>query len=266
MPRAVRSSPPSCWSCGPGNSRSLILERFYRVHLSGAGGGDGAEDHSDQEGGAERDEDGRYGDGEGVVGEEAYGQGQGQSDNSADDSAGERDDDGFGQELQLDLAIGCAQGLADADFADARAHGGQHDVHDADAADGQGDGGDQHQDGGQDVGNGARHIQHFAQVLGVVDGIGTVAGAHDALDLFGGVGDLIHVAHREVNLFAVVGVAEVAGHGERNQDGLVGDLRLPEFADGFFEHPDDREWDAADLELASDSFVHAAVTQLGKGF
>ena len=78
--------------------------------------------------------------------------GNGEADDGADNSAGERDDDGFGEELELDFAVGCAEGLADADFADAGADVGEHDVHDADAADGEGDGSHQHQHHGEGVG------------------------------------------------------------------------------------------------------------------
>ena len=88
-----------------------------------------------------------------VVSEEADGKRHGQSDECAHESAGERNDDRLGKELELDFAIGGAQGLADADFADAGAHVGQHDVHDAHAAHRQGDGGHQHQHRGEGVGD-----------------------------------------------------------------------------------------------------------------
>jgi glycerol-3-phosphate acyltransferase PlsX len=100
---------------------------------------------------------------------------QGQPHQRADNAAGERDDDGLGQELELDLAVGGAHGLADADLADAGAHIGQHDVHDAHAAHRQGDGGHQHQDRGQRVGDLGGHGEQFREGLRLVNRVGPMA-------------------------------------------------------------------------------------------
>ncbi len=54
------------------------------------------------------------------------------------DASGEGDGQGFRQKLKEDVALVRAQGLFDADFAGALLHRDQHDVHQADAADAQG--------------------------------------------------------------------------------------------------------------------------------
>src|SRR5271170_6289036 len=128
---------------------SLIFQRLDRVHLRGAGGGDGAEDYADDHGGAEGDDHRPGSDGDGEVGKDARGDGQRESDDGSGYAAGEGDNDGFGEELQLDLAPRGPEGFTDTEFADAGAHAGQHDVHDADAADGQGDAGNGHQQQGE---------------------------------------------------------------------------------------------------------------------
>ena len=53
----------------------------------------------------------------------------------AEDSAQPREQGGLDEELGDDVQAGGAQGAADADFAGAFGDGGEHDVHDADAAD-----------------------------------------------------------------------------------------------------------------------------------
>ena len=57
----------------------------------------------------------------------------------ADDSSAERKEDRLGEKLQPNLAAGRAQSLSDADLLDSRLNVGEHAVHDADAADDQGD-------------------------------------------------------------------------------------------------------------------------------
>ena len=49
---------------------------------------------------------------------------------------------GFDKELRRDVAASCAERAADADLPRSFGHGGEHDVHDADAADHERDGGD----------------------------------------------------------------------------------------------------------------------------
>ena len=105
-------------------------------------------------------------------------------------AAADRDQDGFGEELADDIEAAGADGAADADFAGALHDGGEHDVHDADAADEQRDGGDRHHDvsedglralllGEQGGGDGDAEILHVV-VRGVEDG-GDDFGDFDAI-------------------------------------------------------------------------------------
>ena len=92
--------------------------------------------------------------------------------------AGEHDR--LDQELLGDVAPLGAQGAADADLAGPLGHGRQHDVHDADAADQQRDGGDRAQDdaelpgrllGGEQQVVGDGHLDVLLGVAGLVGGL-----------------------------------------------------------------------------------------------
>ena len=61
------------------------------------------------------------------------------SEQDPDDTADQTQQDRFNQKLLEDVAGTCADGHAQADLARAFGHGDQHDVHDADAADHEGD-------------------------------------------------------------------------------------------------------------------------------
>ena len=74
----------------------------------------------------------------------------------AQQAAGGREHDRLAQELRDDVALLGAQRAANADLARPLGHGGQHDVHDADAADQQRDARDQHQ----------QQVEHHLQALG----------------------------------------------------------------------------------------------------
>jgi len=74
------------------------------------------------------------------------------------------DDHRFHQELHLNIATGSADGLADADLADALAHVGEHDVHDAHSADDERDHGHEQQDHGERVGGAAGHFHQLGEV------------------------------------------------------------------------------------------------------
>ena len=82
----------------------------------------------------------------------AHGQGQRPGNAEGDESAQQADAGGFGEKLQEDRPALGADGFADADFARPLGHRDKHDVHDADAADEQGQAGDEQPDDG----NGAR--------------------------------------------------------------------------------------------------------------
>ena len=69
----------------------------------------------------------------------------------ADQSADDGDQHGLRQELTNNVGLACTDGAANTDFARALEHRGQHDVHDADAADQQRDAGDTDHDDGEDL-------------------------------------------------------------------------------------------------------------------
>src|SRR5260370_29665829 len=113
---------------------SLVAQAFHGIELGGASSGHCPEDDADQR----RDHDGDNRrparDGDAVVGQKAYGIGQGEADDDSGDASDERDQDRLSQKLKADFAVGGSDSLAHTDLADARGYGGQHDVHDADAA------------------------------------------------------------------------------------------------------------------------------------
>ena len=96
----------------------------------------------------------------------------------------------FGEELEKDVAVVCADGFAQADFSCAFGYGDEHDVHNADAADQEADGADAGEEGGQ---GGGDRVGGFEQPSLVVDGevVGLVCGegtaqAQGLFDLSGG--------------------------------------------------------------------------------
>ncbi len=88
----------------------------------------------------------------------------------------------------------------------------------------------------------------------------------DALDLFGGVGHLLHGAHGKVNLLHVFRSGEVTAHRIGNQDGLVLNLRIAEVGHGLSEDANDGEGDAENLKGLADRRVGAAEAFLGEEF
>src|ERR1019366_5456689 len=116
------------------NGPLFVAQTFDGVELGGADGGEGAEQDSDERRDDDGNDGGEAGDGDAVFRKEADGEWDGESDDDADDAADEGDEDGLGEELEANLAVGGAHGFADADLANAGADSGEHDVHDADAA------------------------------------------------------------------------------------------------------------------------------------
>src|ERR1700730_19200248 len=113
----------------------LVAQAFDGIELGGADRGNGAEQDADQRADGDGN-DGRETENRNAIGgEDADGVGDGESNNNAEDAADEGNENGLGKELEADLALGGADCFADADLANAGADGGQHDVHNADAAD-----------------------------------------------------------------------------------------------------------------------------------
>src|SRR5216684_7367991 len=117
----------------------LVAQAFDGIELGGADSGNGAEQDANQRGNNDGDDGGEARNGDAILGEVADGEGDGEPDDDAKDAADKGDEDGFREELETNLAFGGADRFADADLANAGADGGEHDVHDADAADQQHD-------------------------------------------------------------------------------------------------------------------------------
>src|ERR1700730_8975521 len=113
----------------------FVAQALHGVELRCADGEDGAEESSYERGDQDRDDRGEAGNGDAVFSEIADGEGNCQSDYDADYTANRRNQNGFRKELEANFAVGCSDGFADSDLANASAYRGEHDIHDADAAD-----------------------------------------------------------------------------------------------------------------------------------
>ena len=87
-----------------------------------------------------------------------------------------------------------ADGFANADLAGALGHGDQHDVHDADAADGQRQHGDQQQHDGQRQGDISGDLENGSEVLHVVISFGTMAASQNPTTCSVTVGNVLRAA------------------------------------------------------------------------
>jgi hypothetical protein len=107
---------------------------------------------------------------------------------NADDAAEHAEQRGFGQELHQNIPAPRANRFAQADFARALGDRDQHDVHNADAAHQQRDGGDAAQEDGQHAGDGARRLDKILLRKDreiVQPNFGAVALAQDLRNFFG---------------------------------------------------------------------------------
>src|ERR1700719_3716201 len=147
----------------------LVAQAFDGIELGGADRGNGAKQDADQRADGDGNDGRETGNRNTIGGEEADGVGDGESNNNAEDAADEGDENGLGKELEADLAFGGADRFADADLANAGADGGQHDIHDADAADQQYHRGNQQQHHGQNIRRPFRQAHQWRQVLHVVN-------------------------------------------------------------------------------------------------
>ena len=77
----------------------------------------------------------------------------------------------------------------------------------------------------------------------------------DADDFLGRIGHFVHAAHGEIDLIHALSPGKVADHGIRDQDGLIGNLRLAEVVHAHLEDADDREGNSADLKSAADGRI-----------
>src|ERR1700687_6345639 len=142
----------------------LVAQAFDGIELGGADSGNGAEQDANQRADGNGNDGRETGNRNAIGGEEADGVGDGESNNNAEDAADEGDENGLGKELEADLALGGADCFADADLANAGADRGQHDVHDADAADQQYHRRNQQQHYGQNVRRPFRQVHQWRQV------------------------------------------------------------------------------------------------------
>jgi len=110
----------------------------------------------------------------------------------AEEASDERDEYGFDDELADDVALGGADGTADANLASALEDGGEHDVHDADAADEKRDGSDGDHDGVEELFGAFLLGEQFGRNNnGKVGGV-SVPAVEDAADDFGRAGAEVH--------------------------------------------------------------------------
>ena len=244
----------------------LMPQREQGVELGGFPRGVGAEGDAGGDGDDEGDDDGFGGD-DGVEGHVAVHAGDpfgavggDDAEAGAERAADEGEDHRLGEKLDEDVALGGAEGAADADLTGALEDVGEHDVHDADAADEEGDGGDGgHHEGEDALGflGGVHELVgdlEFVVVLGVADG----EVAFEAVDGVGEAGevfdfDVEHVVFGGGGGGAAAdadgGAPEGVGHGEGDVDGVVdvvlaADAALAEA----FEEADDGEGGAADVD------------------
>jgi hypothetical protein len=159
-----------------------VTEGDYGVHAGGSEGGEEAGDDADQgqdgEGDQHRAQGGMKDDVAFVVGCFVHGgverhRGDEVGGDEGDDHAGgsgeEGEDEAFDEELGEDVAAPGAEGLHEADLSGALGDGDQHDVHDADTADGEGHGSD---DAEKDLKGEGEGDHLFAVFDGVPDGEG----------------------------------------------------------------------------------------------
>src|SRR5262249_40188006 len=137
-----------------------------RVEAGGPHRGVDPEEESDQGGDGEGQQDGvRRDDGlDGLSGGPAEAEAVEQvgapgAAQEADGPAGDADHGGLDQELGEDVPPGGADGLADPDLAGALGHRDQHDVHDPDPADDEGDPGHRPEEDGDEPGDLVRRLQ-----------------------------------------------------------------------------------------------------------
>ena len=111
------------------------MERLHRIEACGTHRGVQPEDEADTHRHDERQHDRRGRHDRRPAGEVADRLRQADADDDAEDATGQRDDRRLDQELADDVALARADGAADADLARPLHDAGEHDVHDADAAD-----------------------------------------------------------------------------------------------------------------------------------
>src|SRR5437879_1135226 len=114
---------------------------FHRVHFCGAEGGVDAEDDTDQRGNGESDHGRPQNDDGFHAGKVADEPGNGHTEQHAHNATRAGKHHGLDEELRDDVAAFGAERATDADLARALGHARKHDVHNADAADEQRDGG-----------------------------------------------------------------------------------------------------------------------------
>src|SRR6266481_4187238 len=112
----------------------FVAQAFHGIKLGGAAGRKRAEDNSNQRRYDDRNDGREARDRNAVFGKKADGEGDSESDKNADQAADERNQNGLGKKLKADFTVGSADRLTNSNLTNTLAHGGQHDVHDSDAA------------------------------------------------------------------------------------------------------------------------------------
>src|ERR1039458_4043157 len=204
----------------------LVAEGFGGAQMGGAVGWDGAENETHDAGNSHGNRNGHRRHRNADAGEQAHGRRNGDAGQGTGDAAGEAHQDGLGEELGENRPAGGPNRQPDTDLVGPLGDGDQHDVHDADAGDPQGDAGHQKQDQGKDQRDIARRLDEGSQRLHLVAGAGAVAGFEDllhapchALHLFGG-------TRAHVERVDALGGREVALHGDGDDEGIAVDFGL----------------------------------------
>src|SRR5208283_2771926 len=133
-------------------SLQFLAQGFDGLQQSGFARGIYAKEEADSGGKDFGDEDGADGDehGDGSSGRDQDGNSVGDEDTQGATEGGH--EGGLDEELEKDVAAAGAESFTDADFASAFGDGGEHDIHDDDAADDKEDGNDANHSGGNDAG------------------------------------------------------------------------------------------------------------------
>ena len=168
--------------------------------VGGFDGGVEAEDGADGDGSAEGDGDNLPAN-EGVKrGDKGDEEGEAVAEGEAEEATENGKDERFEEELEEDVYTGGTDGFTDADFVGAFRDGDEHNIHDADAANDEGDTGDKSEHARDD---GEERASRVGDLIAVGDGevvIAEFSGREGLVDFFGGGGDGGSGGSADVNL------------------------------------------------------------------
>ena len=189
--------------------------------MGGFHGGVEAENEANEDGDAEGDGEDLPGD-EGVErGDEAEEEGEEIAEEEAHEAADDGKDEGFDEELEADVARGGADSFTDADFVGAFGDGDEHNVHDADAADDEGNASDEREDAGDDGEEGAGGVGDFVALEDGEVGVAGFGGGEGFVDGAGSVVNGAGVFDADVDLLDLERVVDFVEGGGADEEGVV---------------------------------------------